>query len=414
MALQDLTPQLRTRLNRMEKAVGWFVFLATVLLAFGFGYYIYNTAENRGWFKIKAKFFTFLQTSDGLKVGDEVKLMGFGVGNITKVEPMPPRNKHNVKVEFEIVEPWFRQIYSEGSYVIVNASGFLGRDLEVTRGTNGYAICVTQPITVFTNVDDLQKEVAAHPGNWQLSQEILDANSNALFDAYEQLTNADLQAYLTTNKPDVIYAYDNTVNRKKIVASWHPSRHRYENFKPDDENAWLKSVEAPPVADRLNAVVAQVEVAMPNILALTNRLAAILDNTASATSNLNITIVMARPMLTNFALMSATLKDPGGLAVLALGTNGPDRIGDTLVNVNSLLISADTNLNALSLNIGETLDHVADITSNLNAQVQANSNILWTISKTISDSDSFIQGLKHHWLLRSAFKNKGTNSPAKK
>jgi len=139
-----------------------------------------------------------------------------------------------------------------------------------------------------------------------------------------------------------------------------------------------------------------------------------LDNTASATSNLNITIVMARPMLTNFALMSATLKDPGGLAVLALGTNGPDRIGDTLVNVNSLLISADTNLNALSLNIGETLDHVADITSNLNAQVQANSNILWTISKTISDSDSFIQGLKHHWLLRSAFKNKGTNSPAKK
>ena len=184
MALQDLTPQLRTRLNRMEKAVGWFVFLATVLLAFGFGYYIYNTAENRGWFKIKAKFFTFLQTSDGLKVGDEVKLMGFGVGNITKVEPMPPRNKHNVKVEFEIVEPWFRQIYSEGSYVIVNASGFLGRDLEVTRGTNGYAICVTQPITVFTNVDDLQKEVAAHPGNWQLSQEILDANSNALFDAY--------------------------------------------------------------------------------------------------------------------------------------------------------------------------------------------------------------------------------------
>ena len=32
MALQDLTPQLRTRLSRMERTVGWFVFLATALL----------------------------------------------------------------------------------------------------------------------------------------------------------------------------------------------------------------------------------------------------------------------------------------------------------------------------------------------------------------------------------------------
>ena len=38
MALQDLTPQLRTRLSRMERAVGWFVALAMALLAFGFVY----------------------------------------------------------------------------------------------------------------------------------------------------------------------------------------------------------------------------------------------------------------------------------------------------------------------------------------------------------------------------------------
>jgi len=56
MALQDLTPQLRTRLSRMERMVGWFVFLATVLLLFGFGYYIYHTAERKGWFVIKAPF----------------------------------------------------------------------------------------------------------------------------------------------------------------------------------------------------------------------------------------------------------------------------------------------------------------------------------------------------------------------
>ena len=37
MALQDLTPQLRTRLNRMERAVRWFVIVAAVLLLVGLG-----------------------------------------------------------------------------------------------------------------------------------------------------------------------------------------------------------------------------------------------------------------------------------------------------------------------------------------------------------------------------------------
>ena len=56
MALQDLTPQLRTRLSRVEHAVGIFVIIATVLLASGFGYYLYHAAKARGWFEIKAPF----------------------------------------------------------------------------------------------------------------------------------------------------------------------------------------------------------------------------------------------------------------------------------------------------------------------------------------------------------------------
>src|SRR5256885_3238510 len=50
MALQDLTPQLRTRLGRMERAVGIFVGLATLLLLSGFLYYLYHTAVRKGWF----------------------------------------------------------------------------------------------------------------------------------------------------------------------------------------------------------------------------------------------------------------------------------------------------------------------------------------------------------------------------
>jgi ABC-type transporter Mla subunit MlaD len=407
MALQDLTPQLRTRLNRMERAVGWFVFLATVLLLFGFGYYIYHTAERKGWFKIKAPFFTYVQSSDGLNVGDPVVMMGFPVGQITLIHAMPPGDPHNVRVEFEILDPFFRYIWTGGSYAKINAAGFLNqRQLEVTRATNGYAICVTQPVTMFTDLDKLAQDVAAEPGHWQLSQDVFDANTNIVFHAYDVLTASNLQI-IAALKPDSIYAYNNTVNRKRIVASWNGRLHHYKIFKPGDDTAWLRAVETPPVSDQLQAMVSQVQSALPGILALTNKLAVVLDNAANATSNLNTVMVEARPMITNFALVSGQLREPGGLGVWALGTNGDGQIQTALTNVNALLEDTDKNFGALLINL-------ANITSNLNAQVQANTNLLGGISKTVSDADDLVQGLKRHWLLRSAFKTKATNAPAKK
>src|ERR1017187_2544755 len=105
MALQDLTPQLRTRLSRMERAVGWFVILATALLVFGFGYYIYSTAETKGWFIKKFNYHTSILSGAGLKVGDPVKLMGFDVGEITSVVANEPGQFYNITVEFRIKAP---------------------------------------------------------------------------------------------------------------------------------------------------------------------------------------------------------------------------------------------------------------------------------------------------------------------
>jgi ABC-type transporter Mla subunit MlaD len=404
---QDLTPQLRTRLNRMERAVGWFVFLAAALLLSGFGYYIYHTAEHKGWFKIKAPFHTFLQSSAGLSVGDSVYMMGFPVGEITSVEPQKPYEPHNVQVEFEVTDPYFRYLWTGGSYLKVNSADFLGkRQLEVTRGTNGYAIVVTQPVTMFSNLDELVQKVAADPGHWQLAQDVLGENSNLLFHAYDLLTASNMQI-IAALKPDAVYAYDNAVDRKRIVASWDGRYHHYKIFKPGDDTAWLHAVETPPISDQLQAMVTQVQAALPGILSLTNKIAAVLDNAATATANLNTTIVEARPMLTNFAVISGELREPGGLGVWALGTNGNDQIQGALTNVNSLLANTDTNLTAI-------LIHLADLTGNLNAQVQANTNMLGSISKIVVDTDDLVQGLKRHWLLRSAFKVKATNAPPAK
>jgi hypothetical protein len=98
----------------------------------------------------------------------------------------------------------------------------------------------------------------------------------------------------------------------------------------------------------------------------------------------------------------------------ALGTNSHLQLETTLTNANSLLVNVNTNLDELTLQVGATLENLAGITSNLNVQVGANSNMLGNISKAIVDADDFVQGLKRHWLLRSAFKTKATNAPAKK
>ena len=148
-----------------------------------------------------------------------------------------------------------------------------------------------------------------------------------------------------TFESNSIYVYDNTEKDKNhIVASWWRSRHRYQNFTPDSEDAYLRAVETPPISDQLQAMVLQVQTALPNILALTNKIAAVLDNAATATSNLNVTLVETQPMITNFALISAQLREPGGPMVWALGTNGNEQLQGTLTNVNSLLGHTDTNL----------------------------------------------------------------------
>jgi ABC-type transporter Mla subunit MlaD len=400
MPLQDLTPQLRTRLSRAERSVGWFVFLATLLLLLGFGYYLYNVAAQRGWFVTKAKFHVYIATSTGLNVGDPVTIMGFSVGHITSVHPMKPGTPHNVRVEFEVFEPFFRYIWSEGSFVKVNPAGFLDqRQIEVTRGTNGYAICVTQPIEVFTNLDELKGDVISEPGQWQLAQEIYDSNTNLLYRAYTWLTESNLARIAALNLRSVT-AYNNRESDKRyIVAWWHPRDRAYEEFKPNDETAWLPVAETPPVADRLQEMISDVQNALPNFLALTNQLTRILSNSALATSNLNETIVQTHPMLNNANLFISRLDTNLNISIL--------ETHPLLTNANALVANLNTNVTA-------TLENLATITSNLNAQVQANSNMLGGIAKTIHDYDTFVQGLKHEWLLRHLFKkeNKTNAAPA--
>jgi len=73
----------------------------------------------------------------------------------------------------------------------------------------------------------------------------------------------------------------------------------------------------------------------------------------------------------------------------------------------------DTNITMLALNLDRSLSNLANLTSNLNAQVEANTNLVSQVSSAIVHTDQLVQGLKHHWLLRSAFKEKPPAKPTK-
>jgi hypothetical protein len=360
MALQDLTPQLRTRLSRMERLVGLFVSLATLLLLTGFVYYAYHTAQRKGWTVMKVPYYTMIGSATGLKVGDPVKCMGFEVGQITKFEPMPPDSYYNVFVAFTIKDPFFGYVWTD-SEVRVGSADFLGnRYLEVSKGGT----------STKTNVH-----------------------------ATYRFNKGDLEMW-------VDYDPDDKTN-SNCFASVKILRSKTKDFK----GTWLVGYEPPPLADQLSRVIGIVESNLPNVFALTNQIATVMTNAAQTLTNLNVTVAGAHPILSNITQITGHLRNPeGSLGQWLIPTNLTLPLQTTLGSAHDTLVTADTNLTLLAGNLNKTLENIAGITSNLNSQVQANSLILSDISSLIVNADDFVQGLKRNWLLKGAF-GPGTNPP---
>lgn len=385
MALQDLTPQLRTRLSRMERAVGWFVMLATALLLFGFGYYVYKTAESKGYFTQKFKYQTSLNDASGLKVGDPVKLMGFKAGEITEITPEAPDAYFGVTIGFYISKPHFGYVWDDSKVTV--SSDLLGnRFLQITKGVSGLP----------TIAEDTNKAPIA----MLRSKIVHDARKKVLADLAKE--NPDLEK---TNHN----LFKWTVKDNLLKMAQVNSNEFYTNLTA---SFWIYPDESPSLQDRLQKVVDQVETALPNILNLTNQLVATLSSATTLTSNLNTVAVNAQPVVKNLATLTSKLDQPGALGDWLLPTNVNQKLDSVMGNADTAVDNLNTNLVTMNL----SLLHLADITSNLNQQVQANTNILSNVSKAVTDSDDLVQGLKRHWLLRSAFKkeNAKTNAPPAK
>jgi ABC-type transporter Mla subunit MlaD len=419
--LQDLTPQLRTRLSRLERVVGVFIGLAALLLLAGLAFYIHQRAKTKGWFDLKLPYFTFVRSGAGLKVGDPIKLMGFDVGEITEITPQPPGSYFDVFVAFRVKEPNFGYLW-EDSRAKIGTSDFLGkRFIELSKGTNGPATYLFHPIkeVPLTDAPNLL------PGNQQFffAEEIYDQyKTNLIVAANARFDENALRKITEARSVVSIRLFDRAARSKQPTGLWDSQDARY---RPPNENAetrkgyFLVPDEAPALNERLEKVAAQaermvalVESALPNVLGLTNQLQRVLDNAATTTARADELLVNVRPIVANLTRISENISKPdGSLGEWLIPPNLSLQLTQALASANRLLTNSDTQLTTVATSLDATIDNLAKITGNLHDQVRANTNLVSEVSRLIIDTDDMVQGLKRHWLLRSAFKNTGPQSP---
>ncbi len=422
MALQDLTPQLRTRLSRLERIVGIFVAVATLLMIAGLAYYIYQRAQTKGWGKRRLPYYTFVQNAAGLKVGQKVKLMGFEIGEVTKIEAQEPSAYYDVFVAFEVVEPYDGYLW-EDSRAKVASSDLLGnRFIELSKGTNGPATYIFHPLREFklSEAAGLPETNAFHfsgvvYGQW---------GTNVLARMGDRLSPDALRGLTSDGSVASVRLYDKSITTKRATGLWD---HKDGGYRDANESAetrkgyFLVPDEAPALNERLETVATQVqrmvslvEVSLPNVFDLTNQLRLVLDNTATAAASADELMTDAKPVLANLTRISEMLTEPdGSLGQWLIPPAMSLQLTQALASANTMLTNSDAQITELATGLDQTIENLANITSNLHAQVRANTNLVSEVSRLIVDTDDMVQGLKRHWLLRSAFKKKPAPLPKK-
>ena len=181
----------------------------------------------------------------------------------------------------------------------------------------------------------------------------------------------------------------------------------YQPITGETKPFWLVSDETSAINDRAEALLSQVEQALPGIFALTNQLSGMLSNATRLTASLDKATVEAQPAIENLALISTSLTNSNGsLGQWLIPTNINKGIETSLSRASTTMASADQNMTLAVSNMNLTLITVANLTSNLNAQVAVNTNILREISSLVITANEFMENLTDHWLLRSAFREK--------
>ncbi len=370
-------------MGRLEKVVGWFVLLAIVLLATGFFYYLYHTAIRKGWFAQKIQFCTCLNSAADVKIGDPVKMIGTTIGEVTRIEPNEPFAGYALTIYFEVRHDRKGScgyIWSDSVVRIQSSDLFGGRNLEVVRGQTG--------VPIF----DIEKTKQDPVG---VIQGVLDTNRVAAF---------------------------RNAGGTNLLAAWKANPSRFCMPYTNDAVFYLNPDESPPLSDRADKVMSQIEKALPGILNLTNQIGQVLNHTVQALSNIDQAALVLKPGLsnandffteaavfarglqvsaTNIQIITSRLKGQGGsMGEWLLPTNIQQEIEMTLRSTSLAIEHNRTNLDLIVSNIVRSLDNLAGITGNLREQVAANTNMLSQMGSLVSTAGKTFEEIQGNLFIR--------------
>lgn len=417
--MQDLTPQLRTRLTRLERIVGAFVLLAIGLLVVGFLVYLSYVRESRGWFGSRVRYFTLAMSADGLKEGDPVKLLGKPVGEITRIETQKPEDFYAIYVEFDVRAPYYGYIWTDSRAQISPTDWFGRRSLEVTKGSAGLPTYIDWEIKEYTLTE---ARTLPQRENHRFADTIRRPNSSEMLVRAHDYVNLESLLKLKSAGILSVRLFNKAIQAGRVTAKWENKEalDSYVPYQPSD-CLFILPTELPTLSEQISVLATNLAGGLHAMLSLTNELAAALTNTASLAARADAALVQAQPLISNLASISTQLREPNGsLGQWLLPTNVNSGLAtmltnanETLTNATATLIAANTNLMALISQVDAPMRNLSLIMSNLNAQVQVNTNFVTQLSGLVVHLDGLVEGFKRHWFLRSAFKEKKLK-PAKK
>jgi hypothetical protein len=215
----------------------------------------------------------------------------------------------------------------------------------------------------------------------------------------------EIGAVTVVPNPDIPFEDQQALNDK---ARGYPDPLNRVKISELKEGIWLFTEQTPSVTQQAGHIVSTLANALPT---LTNQIADLLARASETASNANSAITRIQPTLVNVEdLTSRLLAEEGAVGRMLLTTNLQERVDTalvsmdaTLTNTTALLQTSERQLQEITRRIAMALDNVTMITSNLSAQVNANSMVLGEVSSLVVTADDLLQGLKRHWLLRSAF-----------
>ncbi len=391
MALQDLTPQLRTRLRKVEWMVVLFLGGTTLLMLASLGWFIFRTGEARGWWVDEVPYYTFVGDATGIKVGTPVHMMGFKVGEVTKVDALPldqlrswdyyQTNQFRAFVGFKVRD-------KEPS----RYPGYIGSDSRVKLG--GFPVEIAGGVVLEISVGSM--------GGTLTTTNLEGGRIGVLSDkfAYDELSG----------KKD-------SPNRRYLPLSETEKGY----YLPLDQSETLLA-QVQQVLAKVRGIGTKVDAALPG---LTEELYLTLTNVHAITAQLRPNVgppgaLGAMVLPTNLV---ARFGQAGGLGDLVLPTNLNAQLIATLAAVPGAISNLDQRTASLGLLITNLVKGTAPLgnaITNLDLTIDnMRSNTVPQATALLRTLDSFVEGMKRHWLFRGAFKEpkaeerpvpRGTNS----